>query len=217
MADALSETLQNVKTELEENAETPKLDRLCATASPASKRRNWQGGRLIGAGLAHFAATPSEDAARMTDGALAQHAASAGRILLEACKLHQKPGSKSALESHQSELDHSVSIGRGGALSSLVVSSSATLGTPPHSGDETARALLARRLREIRAKRAAAASDLLAESVGISGLVMFASDGHRQRARLSASGDALHRRGCWASTARLGSAAHQGHQANRQY
>jgi hypothetical protein len=80
----------------------------------------------------------------MTDGALAQHAAPAGRILLEACKLHQKAGAKSAPQSHQSELDHSVSIGRGGALSSLVVSSSVTLGTP-HSGDETARALLARR------------------------------------------------------------------------
>jgi hypothetical protein len=42
MADALSETLQNVKTGLEENAETPKLDRLCATASPASNRGDWQ-------------------------------------------------------------------------------------------------------------------------------------------------------------------------------
>lgn len=148
MADALSETLQNVRTELEENAETPKLDRLCATASPTLKRnsRDWQGGRLIGDdGLAHFAATPSEHVARMTDGALAQHAAPAGRILLEGCKLHQKPGAKSALQSHQRELDRPASIGRSRALPSLVVSSSATLGTP-HSGDDTARALLARRL-----------------------------------------------------------------------
>jgi hypothetical protein len=128
----------------------------------------------------------------MTDGALAQHAAPAGRILLEACKLHQKAGAKSAPQSHQSELDHSVSIGRGGALSSLVVSSSATLGTPQWRRDckGPTGAATVRNSR----KETCAGHDSLAESVGISSLSC-------SRRTLIGSEDALHRRGCW----RLGS------------